>query len=314
MHSSHLDLSSPLPLRMGVSIPATPKYELGQLISIDELYRIFCMIKLKEFNSELHQVEAETPSEERDHKIIQIETQKLEVLRILNQCHRSFLSRTKIPSPIDISRSSITFENRASPSERMETLTLSRHTLQEDQTVESKINKLISFVFEQEDSSSLISKAQLNEMTLQINRALGSDKEVMIVGSFLTLPLVKIMHPVTQAKMNDSLMDESDCVITEGELGGIFFGFEARTTQQEPIAEADESIEFSLSNVPLISFICEGAFPALAASFKTLSIWKSYNRWKEAIQADPQGGRPIRYKYLPLRDVLNQSTTHTYSG
>jgi hypothetical protein len=305
---------------MGVSIPATPhQYELGQLMRIDELNRIFCMIKLNEFNSELHQVEAETPSEERDHKIIQIETLKLEVLRILNECHRSFLSCTKIPSPIDISRSPITFEHRASFSERMKALTLSRNTLIEGQTVESQINQLVSFVFEQEDSSSLISKDQINAMTLQINQALESDKEVQIVGSLLTLPLVKVLHPVTRSDeaISETLMAESDqyCVLTEEELGGIFFGFEARTMQQEPITDADESTEFSMSNPPQISFICEGASPALGASFKTLSLWRSYNRWKDAIQADPQGGRPMRNKYIPLRDALNQCTNNAaYSG
>lgn len=307
MHTSSLDLCSSSffpPIQMGTSIPAQPKYELGQLIRIEEIERILYTMRFEEYKRELSYANAERPSDARDEKILQLETQVLEIMKILNKYNIISSSRTK-ESLINKSRSPITFDHQAYSSERSETITFSRSDITEGKTVASLV-KSVARIFVQNGFSSFVPEVQIAEMTRQINNALESEKKVTIIGSYLPLTRCKIMHPVLsdEAISDETLLTEAHryYVLTQEELAGLFLGFEAQTIPQEP-TDTNESTEFSISSPPQIWFKSEGVLPKIGPSLQS-SLWKIYNSWKERIQADPESGRPARYQCEPLSRVL----------
>ncbi len=207
--------------------------------------------------------------------------------------------------PID-SRSVIKTEKRAFPSERLSHVILEQS--QEGDTlqmVENEVRGLVNDLFLQDVSSySFVTTEMLSVLSRRISKMIETSSKVALMGSFITLPKVRIMDPilVRQNGISEDLKANATHynVISEAVLGAVFLGF----GKYVEVNTGPATIEQITSTMSVFSFISQGAIPKVSKEFSDMNLWKVYLSWKEILETDPDSGYPIALRARELTDVL----------
>jgi hypothetical protein len=183
----------------------------------------------------------------------------------------------------------------------------------EETNVKQKVEKFVSGLFLQGSSSNCPSLSAIDGVVNNIDAALKIGTEITLLGSYITLPRVRVLDPVKirkDAKISNELKQQSrdHYVLTEAILGGAFFGFGIRTSKighESDETERGKDIRAITSRISTMSFISQGAIPKINKSAEKVSLWDVYTSWKEVLEED-HSGYPVGVRFRNLWDILEE--------
>ncbi|KIC72985.1 hypothetical protein DB42_CO00200 [Neochlamydia sp. EPS4] len=225
---------------------------------------------------------------------------------------RNFFS-TEEMLPIDPHYSKVKIvDERSFFSEKMSHLVF-RKTDTTGTDLHKKIEMFVSQLFSQDAPSSLLSSSMLGTVTSSIENMLETESQIYLVGSFITLPRVRVMDPVAirrKATISNALIEQAEqyYVLTEAVLGAVFLGcgkYISGSGQGDK--EGGKESESLMSKVSMISYISQGAIPRPGKDAEDINMWNVYAQWKQVLLEDPLSGYPIGFKVRELQDVFSEN-------
>ncbi|MBS4166225.1 MULTISPECIES: hypothetical protein [unclassified Neochlamydia] len=176
-----------------------------------------------------------------------------------------------------------------------------------------KIERFVSQLFSQDAPSSLLSSGMLGTVTNSIENMLETESQIYLVGSFITLPHVRVMDPIVlrrNATISNTLKEQAReyYVLAEAVLGAVFLGCGKYITGSgQGDKEGVEKPESLMSKVSMISYISQGAIPRPGKDAEDINMWNVYAQWKQVLLEDPLSGYPIGFKVRELQDVFSEN-------
>nr|WP_166154736.1 hypothetical protein [Neochlamydia sp. AcF84]NGY94517.1 hypothetical protein [Neochlamydia sp. AcF84] len=213
--------------------------------------------------------------------------------------------------PIDPTYSKVKIEERSFPSEKMSHLVFRKTDAGTD--LHKKIEVFVSQLFSQDAPSSLLSSSMLGAVTSSIENMLETESQIYLVGSFITLPRVRVMDPIVlrrNATISNTLKEQAGdyYVLTEAVLGAVFLGCGKHVSGGEQgDTQAVKEKKSLMSGIYTVSYISQGAIPRPGKEAEDVNMWNIYAQWKQVLQEDPLSGYPIGFKFRELQDVLREN-------
>lgn len=214
--------------------------------------------------------------------------------------------------PIDFSRSPMVTQSRSFPSEILNHLIFSKDAAgnaEGHSILQEKVEKFIVQLFSQESASICVSQGNIEGVVNNIERMLKVEDQISLVGSFITLPRVRVFENVRLVKdykpgKEMAKNAENYYVLTETVLGAFFLGLGKYSARDEVGDRA--GTETLMTQLAMISFISQGAIPKTSRDAQDVNLWNVYTQWKEALK-DPESGYPIGFRVRPLVDVFREN-------
>ncbi|BBI18276.1 hypothetical protein [Neochlamydia sp. S13] len=245
-------------------------------------------------------------------KVNKIKNDYTEVCKEISKLYESrhFFSIEEM-LPIDPTYSKVKIEERSFPSEKMSHLVFRKTDAGTD--LHKKIEVFVSQLFSQDAPSSLLSSSMLGAVTSSIENMLETESQIYLVGSFITLPRVRVMDPIVlrrNATISNTLKEKSGdyYVLTEAVLGAVFLGCGKHLSGGEQgDTQAVKEKKSLMSGISTVSYISQGAIPRPGKEAEDVNMWNVYAQWKQVLQEDPLSGYPIGFKFRELQDVLREN-------
>jgi hypothetical protein len=274
-------------------------------IEIEEQIQRITKLKtgLKNSGAQGLQLQAKLLALSNQEKTLKSQEQKItnKVLEFQKQEPASLSFESMLP--IDYSQSDLDYRYRSDESENMHFIILKRQSTQE------QIDNFADHLTQMRYLPGVIDL--IKQISGTILKQTQGDQEVCLLGSFITLPHVRVMDPIVirkDAVLDERLMNPTQAakysVITEAVLGGVFIGFGSTLSKASSEDSSNKTDVQSLtSSMRLFSFVSQGAIP----STDHFNLWDTYNSWKKRLTSERHCGFPIAFKVRRLIDVMREN-------
>lgn len=220
--------------------------------------------------------------------------------------------------PIITERSPIEMHKRSFSGEKFHHLIISQDSNGNNaSTIALAIREfLFQLRSEETQTASNLSSETIDSLSNNIWGIVKSGHKVSLIGSFLTLPRVRVMDPIVLRKeaVSSAMVENATkySVITEMVLGALFIGY-GRSLSIHATSEEEPATSRIMAGMSVFSFISQGAIPRMRGKFEDANLWEVYLSWKEALSSDKDSGYPIAIRVRDLTDILKENKIETKS-
>lgn len=157
-----------------------------------------------------------------------------------------------------------------------------------------------------------VSGETVENISKEIEMLVNEEKEVHLIGAFISLPRSNVMDPIVLRKeaVSQELIRNAHkyLVITEVLLGAYFIGYEEMLSHSAT-SNTDGGKNSSSSKMlsKNCSFHAQGSISTTPISSTKDNLLDVYNNWKKRLIEDPESGYPIATKVRDLTEIMKEN-------